>query len=356
MWNENHDEDIELFLTQKDKRILVVYIDNTQNTLVTIDRIPSNTPNFTYFVKSYYSREIDKIDTFLKYVQFGNFNGKHLQSLLRLTSGLYAPLFFGNKHWPDSIKNDFSSQLHRFLASLTDTNYKIDGTTVLYIPKEGLDMSTEEAAKDKELVQRLETSVIHWSRQLKDVLNSQDFSGMDETAGPLEEIDFWKARNQDLMGISKQLNKQAIKKITKTLDIAKSSYIGSFKKLARQIQDGSKQAENNLQFLLVLKDPCHELADAKPPEIPKLLPKIINVIRVIWINSEFYNTKDRLNAIFRKLSNEIIRRCCAAIDLDKIFDGHVTSSKKSLNECIDCCLAWKDIYSNVSIICIFKIF
>jgi dynein heavy chain len=78
--------------------------------------------------------------------------------------------------------------------------------------------------------------VIHWSRQLKDVLNSQDISGLDETAGPLEEIEFWKNRNQDLMGISKQLNKSSVRRITLTLDLAKSSYIASFMKLSRQIQ------------------------------------------------------------------------------------------------------------------------
>jgi dynein heavy chain len=61
-------------------------------------------------------------------------------------------------------------------------------------------------------------------------------SGLDETAGPLEEIDFWKARNQDLMGISKQLNKPSIKRITQILELAKSSYISSFAKLAKQIQ------------------------------------------------------------------------------------------------------------------------
>lgn len=217
-------------------------------------------------------------------------------------------------------------------------------------------------------------AVIYWSRQLKDVLNSQDMSGLDETAGPLEEIDFWKARNRDLMGISKQLNKPSIKKITHILDLAKSSYVTSFLKLAKQIQDGSKQAENNLQFLLVLKDPCHELADAKPAEIGKLLPRIINIIRVIWNNSEFYNTRERLTAMFRKvgkqlsdlatrfqgcfnyfisfplfqLSNEVIRRCCASINLDHIFDGAITSSKKSLNESIECCTSWKDLYANVS--------
>jgi dynein heavy chain len=56
-----------------------------------------------------------------------------------------------------AIKNDFSSQLHRFLASLTDTTWKMEGVTVLYIPKEGLNMPVEESAKNKELVQRLES-------------------------------------------------------------------------------------------------------------------------------------------------------------------------------------------------------
>jgi dynein heavy chain len=80
------------------------------------------------------------------------------------------------------------------------------------------------------------------------VLNSQDMSGLDETAGPLEEIEFWKARTQDLMGISKQLNKASVKRITTTLDLAKSSYIASFIKLSKQIQVRKS-------FFYILNDP-----------------------------------------------------------------------------------------------------
>ena len=49
--------------------------------------------------------------------------------------------------------------MHRFLASLTDTTWKMEGVTVLYIPKEGLDLEPEVAAKNKELVQRLESEL-----------------------------------------------------------------------------------------------------------------------------------------------------------------------------------------------------
>ena len=57
------------------------------------------------------------------------------------------------------------------------------------------------------------------------------------------------------------------------------------------MQEGSRQAESNLKFLHVLKDPCADLADAKPADIPNTLPKILNLIRMIWVNSEFYKTR-----------------------------------------------------------------
>ena len=55
------------------------------------------------------------------------------------------------------IKNDFSAQLHKFMANLTDTRYKMQGKTVLYVPNEGTKLPIEDAAKSKEFVQRLES-------------------------------------------------------------------------------------------------------------------------------------------------------------------------------------------------------
>jgi len=42
------------------------------------------------------------------------------------------------------------------LVKLTDTRWKIVDKTVLYIPREGMKISSEEAAKKTEFVQRLE--------------------------------------------------------------------------------------------------------------------------------------------------------------------------------------------------------
>jgi dynein heavy chain len=81
-------------------------------------------------------------------------------------------------------------------------------------------------------------AMIHWTRQIKEVLSSQDAFETAENSGPLEEIEFWKNRCADLSGISQQLDKPGVKKITEILQLAKSSYVTPFLKLSSQIKVG----------------------------------------------------------------------------------------------------------------------
>jgi dynein heavy chain len=67
------------------------------------------------------------------------------------------------------------------------------------------------------------------------------------------------------------------------------------------VQDGSAQAQSNLKFLSTLKEPCEELAEAKPKDIPAMLPKLLSLIRMIWMNSEHYKSRERLTSLLRKV-------------------------------------------------------
>jgi len=79
-------------------------------------------------------------------------------------------------------------------------------------------------------------AMIHWTRQIKEVLSAQDAVQTSENAGPLEEIEFWKNRCADLSGITTQLDKPGVKRITSLLQLAKSSYVAPFLKLSSQIK------------------------------------------------------------------------------------------------------------------------
>jgi len=62
----------------------------------------------------------------------------------------YVPKFLGEKQWPDSVKKDFVAQLHKFMATLTETSHASKGRTTLYIPSEDLS-EPDRASKDKDL-------------------------------------------------------------------------------------------------------------------------------------------------------------------------------------------------------------
>ena len=79
-------------------------------------------------------------------------------------------------------------------------------------------------------------AMIHWTRQIKEVLNSQHALETSENAGPLEEIEFWRSRSEDLSGISDQLVKPGVTDIQAILLHTKSSYVPPFRKLSKLIQ------------------------------------------------------------------------------------------------------------------------
>ena len=78
--------------------------------------------------------------------------------------------------------------------------------------------------------------MIHWTRQIKEVLSSQDTFEAAENSGPLEEIEFWRSRCADLSGISEQLDKPGVQRIQSVLEHSKSSYVAPFLKLSKLIQ------------------------------------------------------------------------------------------------------------------------
>lgn len=305
---------------------------------------------FMYFVRP--EGKPLTVQNIRRLVKYGRVSGQGhglsaMSSLLRAMNTVFAGQFRDNASWPESVRKDFAGQLHKFVATLTETTNQSKGKTILYIPLETVD-DPEATAQDKDLVQRLESTMIRWTRQIKEVVNNQDMAANTETSGPLEEIQFWRSRTQDLSGISQQLEKPGIQKIVAVLECAKSSYLAPFQSIADMIQRGSQEATDNLHFLSLLFDPCFSLSRAKPSEIPKILPEILACIRIICTASKFYNTEERLTGLLRKVSNEIIRCCCGKIRLSEIFDGDVEASMIQLHESIASGVAWKQLYKRTA--------
>eukprot|EP00898_Chlorokybus_atmophyticus_P005400 jgi/Chlat1/5861/Chrsp4S06373 len=307
-----------------------------------------------------------------------NNNTNVADAVLRLMERVFIPAVLRNRTWPDTLRREFTGHLHKFMAGLTEAVWHAKGKTVLYIPKEEdltlaastltnkhnnniatspnnnnnnnnnnmVTSSNTNNSVEKDLVQRLESTLIHWTRQIKEVVNNQDNSAeLGEDAGPLAEIGFWRSRSVDLSGIRAQLDDPGVASIVAILDHAKSSYLGPFLSLSNLIQREAIAAEDNLRFLSLLEGPCKALSQAAPKDIPNILPRLLNCIRIIWNVSRFYNTPERLTGLLRKVSNEIINRCRATVSLTEVFDGDAVKCVGALRESIRAGESWKRAYA-----------
>jgi len=272
--------------------------------------------------------------------------GSSVNSLLSLMTGVYVPSMLNDPSFPDAVRKDLTSQLHKFMANLTETRHEVEGRTVLYIPRQALP-DVLAAAADRDLVHRLESTILHWTRQIKEVLHRQDDSNPDDAdgAGPLGEIEFWRARKVDMGGIRTQLEDPDLRGVLQVLELAKSTYLAPFLDLRTTISQEALAAEDNWQFLLCLEAPCTQLHAAAPTQIPELLPHILSCVRMIWNVSRFYNTPERITMLLRKLSNEIISLCCSVVSLEDIFAGDVPAVMGRLQECMVAAARWKELYA-----------
>lgn len=177
-----------------------------------------------------------------------------MQPLLRLMGSVYLPQVAHSGSWPDAVRKDFLSYTHRFMSSLTEAVHEAQGRTVLYMPSEELNCGStaNEAARDKHLVQRLETTLMYWTRQVANVLNKQDCCDLGQRAGPLVEIEFWCSRSQDLNGISAQLEDKQVTAVATCFGAAVENAPAAARRcLALALQLG-KQGQQRFELRVVL--------------------------------------------------------------------------------------------------------
>jgi len=137
--------------------------------------------------------------------------------------------------WSDLVSKDLMDKFHVFLAHTYVTIGQVKGRTLL--PKPPDDVTSSEKTSSKDKAQLLELSIVHWTRQIKNVLKQDPESALKNGnhPDPLVEVDFWKNKSENLNEICNQLNSERIKKVLKFLEQNKSTYTGPFSKLQKEV-------------------------------------------------------------------------------------------------------------------------
>ena len=115
-----HRELIKDFLSSTEAKKLLFYIDDTAKDHIlclSTSLPPKPFDEMAYFIKDITDYDEPLTETnFETKVQFGKLTKNTMESLLNVMSNVYVPVFLGNKKWPDSVRKEFNSQLHKFMV------------------------------------------------------------------------------------------------------------------------------------------------------------------------------------------------------------------------------------------------
>lgn len=152
--------------------------------------------------------------------------------------------------------------------------------------------------------------------------------------------------DENLSGLSYQLQNPQLKHICDILVIVQSLHVRQFLTLIEEVERNLKEAKSNIEYLQVYEKLCDDLSRVKTPaEIPDKIPAILQAYRFIWLHSPFYGTSEKITSLCRLLSNQIILQCIDFINLQVIFkEKHSRQGISMFQTCIDCLIKYIKTY------------
>ena len=179
----------------------------------------------------------------------------------RVAVEVYLPLLTNEKNqdqWSEMVAKDVTETFSEFVANVQITQGNILGTTTLPLPPQHALLDSKENPEEilrrsmsinpddneglegeapkishKDRVHQLESCLITWTKQIKSVLKREPEQLLSDPTnpGPLEELDFWKSKSDNLNSIFTQLQSERVRRLLRFLDQAKSTYNGPFAKV-----------------------------------------------------------------------------------------------------------------------------
>jgi len=299
-----------------------------------------------YFIKMEEAK-VDATKEMEKQVICGDFSAMPLEQLLVVAQEVYLPLIANpanQEGWPDVISKDVIENYHKFLAQLFVTIGLTKGKTLLPLPPSDDDKGS---TMEKERVHSLESAVVTWTRQIKNVLKTdpENLLKANEHPGPSAQMKFWEAKAINLNSIHEQLTGSKIKKIIKVLELAKSTYCPTFARLCAEVAAARLEANENVQYLRTLEGIFAQLKDTDDfLALRDLFRPMMYGILLIWKHSNSFNTPSRLVILFRMVSNDLIAQAAKYCDRKTIFEVEPQEAVDRVKQVIELCMKFQKNY------------
>lgn len=328
------------FLSLADSMVLVIST-NPAGQLYATSGFPAILKNKgVYFVKK--NKETITKDNIKTSLIVGDTSSTPVEQLMSVVEEVVYTLFMNGDNlsgWPRVVTEDIMTQAHRLKNEIFVMEGKMKGKTLLSLPEHldkvdiSMDADLERPAlyMDSALLHAIETVIIDWSHQIRDVLSKDSAQPLLDGLNPLPavEIDFWNTRLLNLEYINEQLLMPRAYKVSEILEKARSSYWPALQNIYKDLDAGLKEAKDIVLYLKPFQIRLDEIEQTEFPQVLSMISGLMYTVCFIWANSQHYSTPSRIIVLLQEICNffiEMIRTFLGAEEIMKGLQGEIEES------------------------------
>jgi dynein heavy chain len=256
----------------------------------------------------------------------------------------YASWGLGDAKDSERLRREFLVKLESFVHILAGAEESLSDVVSLH-PCEEVDLALISTPSDylrasanPEIVEQLERCLVMWCKDLEQILTKSDQMRKEaDNVGPRVELEYWKKRMAQFNSLLAHARSKECKAVVGVLHIAKSKLLKTWRELDSRITEGANEAKDNVKFLHTLEKYCDPLYQSDPVSMVESLPGLINAIRMIHSYSRYYNTAERMTALFVKVTNQMITACKDYITnhgFQRVWDQDMDTLVPKLESCM----------------------
>ncbi|KAM7123899.1 LOW QUALITY PROTEIN: dynein axonemal heavy chain 11 [Ciconia maguari] len=257
--------------------------------------------------------------------------------------------------WPGCVSQDMEHHVEIMKNKTQIMKGLMSGRTHLPIPmvaaKTDLHQIYAENRQDRNsraVLHAIESVVIRWSHQIHDTVNRDSAEPLLHGLhpDPQTELNFWKARKDNLLYINKQLQRPVVQKMIKILKAKESSHYSASQDIFKEVEDGKAlvEAQDIDLYLRPLEKYIQVFREMEFPKICNLIPPLFHTICLIWSHSEFYSMPAQIVVLLQAFCNLLIDQSRLYLSPENLFKGETEEALERVKIAKTALKSFKDLF------------
>ena len=298
---------------------------------------------------------------------FGELGESPLGTIESMLSQSYRPMLDSYDSWgkvDEEQRSDFISEIGSFITNINEALTSFAGGLELRFPDpkiiKAIEVKSNRTAIPTDAVNHFESLLNDWCNQIERYLDQTNNNVSDDDTGPRGELEKWRSRMQRLTSITEQLKRPDCKQVISVLsaltkstaDTSKQNIVTllrRWKQIDVSITESANEAKDNVKYLYTLERFIDPLYTGSAEMITDTLPALMNSIKMIHTIARYYNTNERMEALFCKITDQMIANCKMQImgqedSLDALWESDPQELGRKLEACLKLNEAYQEQY------------